>query len=362
MQEMIAAQVDLPRSIAKKAHRAEAVAAQVARSAAEHAPIVVTGCGTAGHAAQGLGAILNDALTDLGHHGGAVQWRPAFEAASAPWRGGVCVGVSESGRSKATVAALRAARAFGSATALVTAFRDTPATEAVDEVVETGMADRSWCHTVGYLAPIVAAAAIAAEIRDVAFEPEPLANLLEAALASDQPFDDLAVSIMGSEQVLVAGSGVDLVAARELALKIDEGAWLPASAYELEEILHGHLVAHGERSALLVLVTASEADAYVSRTVSLLRTARRIGLATALIANAELAREIDRELTTAGRIVVVPGGAIPTSPASLIASGVALQRLTLALAHRLDRNPDLLRRDSVEYREARKLADSKYFA
>jgi glucosamine--fructose-6-phosphate aminotransferase (isomerizing) len=329
MEEMIAAQVELPYTIAKNMSRAEVLAEQVTQSASDRAPIVATGCGTAGHAAQGLAAVLNEAFTDTGHDSGALQWRPAFEAACAPWRGGICLAVSESGRSKATVAALQAAHAAGARTALITAARDTPAYEAADEVLEIGIADRSWCHTVGYLGPIVAAAAIAAAIRHVDFEPEPLAHLLEAALSSDEPFDHVAASIANSEHVLVAGSGADLVAARELALKIDEGAWLPASAYELEDILHGHLVGHGDRTALVVLATASEADPHVSRTESLLRTARRIGLTTALIANTELAARIDGELTSAGRIAVQTS-AVPTALASLVGSGIALQRLTLA--------------------------------
>jgi fructoselysine-6-P-deglycase FrlB-like protein len=256
---------------------------------------------------------------------------------------------------------MRGARAAGAKTGLITAVGGTPATDAADVVLQTGMVDRSWCHTVGYLAPIVAAAAISAEIRGVDFEPEPLAHLFEAALASNEPFDAVAASIASSEHVLVAGSGADLVAARELALKIDEGAWLPASAYELEDILHGHLVAHGARTALVVLATASDADPHVSRTESLLRTARRIGLTTALVANTELAARIDGELTSAGRIAVQTG-AVPTALASLVGSGIALQRLTLALAHRLGRNPDLLRREITAYREARKLADAKYLA
>lgn len=147
MEEMIAAQAGLPNTIAAKLDQADAIGDQVAQIAGERAPIVATGCGTAGHAAQGVAAILNEALVELGHSGGAIQWRPPFEACVVPWRGGMCIGVSEGGRSKATVAALEGARAVGGTTALITAYANTPAERAADMVLDTGTADRSWCHT-----------------------------------------------------------------------------------------------------------------------------------------------------------------------------------------------------------------------
>jgi glutamine---fructose-6-phosphate transaminase (isomerizing) len=362
MEEMIAAQAELPDAIAEASAAVDAIGDRTAEAAAERAPIVATGCGTAGHGAQGVAEVLNEALGDVGHHpGGAVQWRPAFEAALAPWRGGMCVGISHGGRSRATVAALAAARAAGATTALVTARSGTPAEEVGDEILNTRIVDRSWCHTIGYLAPIVAAAAVADRIRGAGFNPAPLARLFEQALAPSESYDEIAAALVGAERVVVAGSGPDLIAARELALKISEGAWLPATAYELEDVLHGHLVAHDGRSALLALVTGARAEMSVLRTASLLRTARRIGLRTALVASRDVDAEIDEELTSAGRIMVAGDVDLAPSLTSLIASGVALQRLTLALAHRLGQNPDLLRREVVAYREARGLAESKFF-
>lgn len=86
-------------------------------------------------------------------------------------------------------------------------------------------------------------------------------------------------------------------------------------------------------------------------------------MTTALVASHDVAVEIDEELTSAGRIMVVDGGVdLAPSLASLVATGVALQRLTLALVHRLGRNPDLLRREVAAYREARGLAEAKFFA
>ena len=55
----------------------------------------------------------------------------------------------------ATNEALGAARAAGATTALITVGAASPGAALADLVVLTGEQDQSWCHTVGYLAPIV---------------------------------------------------------------------------------------------------------------------------------------------------------------------------------------------------------------
>jgi glucosamine 6-phosphate synthetase-like amidotransferase/phosphosugar isomerase protein len=52
---------------------------------------------------------------------------------------------------------------------------------------------------------------------------------------------------------VVAGWGVDLVTARELALKIAEGARLPAVAHDVETLLHGHLAAANRWTGLVLV-------------------------------------------------------------------------------------------------------------
>ena len=53
----------------------------------------------------------------------------------------------------------------------------------------------------------------------------------------------------------VVGSGADRGTARELALKIEEGARRPAMARDLETLLHGHFVACGPDTGLIVIRT-----------------------------------------------------------------------------------------------------------
>src|SRR3954453_18755821 len=140
MEEMI---LDEPGIVAPiLASPAIAEAAALVRTAGE--PLVLTGCGTSEHAAMAGAALL----------GG--RSRDAFEASLDPQKGGVLIAVSHEGETAATLAALDAADA---AKVLVTACPERA--RGVDLVVATPLRDRSWCHTVGYLSPLLAFTGIA---------------------------------------------------------------------------------------------------------------------------------------------------------------------------------------------------------
>ena len=75
-------------------------------------------------------------------------------------RSGLVIGVTHEGGTPATNAALSAARDAGARTAVITVTDRSPAAALADLVVETGELDQSWCHTVGFVSPLVAASAI----------------------------------------------------------------------------------------------------------------------------------------------------------------------------------------------------------
>ncbi len=60
--------------------------------------------------------------------------------------------------------------------------------------------------------------------------------------------------------LLCAGAGLDQVTARELALKIAEGARLPTSALELETVVHGQLAGNDASGALILVAVADHPD------------------------------------------------------------------------------------------------------
>lgn len=364
MTEMIEAEPALADRILARLAVPRGAAAQLAeaiRTASSSGRAVITlGCGTSEHGALAVAEILRDAQRAAGlpsalGHGGAALAVQAFEGALEPALGGpgaVVIGVTHEGGTKATYRALGAARDAGSTVAVITAAERSPAGQFADIVVSTDELDQSWCHTVGYLSPILAGAAIGAHLAPWSFAARAVHGLLAAGLsaASTTAIGGIADRLAGSSQLIVIGSGVDRIAARELVLKIEEGAQMPAAMRDLETMLHGHL-AGTDRSTGLVVILAdpSARGARTARALGLLRAARHLGMAAALIGSAVVAAEIDVDLTPAGRVLVPDASDLPSSVAALVGTAVPLQRLAeqLAIARRL--NPDAIRRDDPRY-------------
>ncbi len=185
------------------------------------ATVVHTGCGTSYHAAQTGGA--------------AVQ---ALEAALRPPSADIMVCVSHEGGTQLTI---EAERRFGGDVWLVTGAPESELAQLADEVVVcTPEVERSWCHTASYTCAVAALQALHGE--DVSELPA----RVEEALARDvDPFEE--------SRVLIVGAGRDWPTAQEAALKLNEGAWVDATAYQTEQLLHGHLAAVDDTMRAYVL-------------------------------------------------------------------------------------------------------------
>ena len=185
--------------------------------------LLFTGCGTSFHAAQTGGE--------------AVQ---ALELALGPEREAeVLCCVSHEGGTALTVAA---AKAWQGPVWLVTGAPGSPLAGIADEVVVvTPEIERSWCHTASYTCAVAGIAALKGE--DVSWLPGAVAGALEG--------DRLPVS--AHDRFLVAGAGRDWPTAQEAVLKLREGVWVAAEAYETEQLLHGFLAAVDESVRAFVL-------------------------------------------------------------------------------------------------------------
>src|SRR5258706_6854595 len=167
---MIAAEPDLAGRIlgrlADPRGPAGGLAGEVGQAASNGSPIVVTGCGTSEHAAQGVVEILRDALRGAGLPAGpgTILAAQALELALDPPTAGLVIGISHEGASAATNRALAAAAAGGARTALITPSGGSPRAQLVQNVAQTVELDHSWCHTIGYVSPLVAAAAVGAHL------------------------------------------------------------------------------------------------------------------------------------------------------------------------------------------------------
>jgi len=200
------------------------LAAELRAAAEAGDPVVVVGCGTSEHGAIGMAAILADAWRTAGLPGPGPVAAQAFEASLEP-QAGLCIAVSHDGGTWATMQAVAAARSAGARTALVTVSGRAPGAQGVDVVLETVERDQSYCHTIGYLSPLLAATAVGAALTGTAVDPGAVRRLVAAG--SDRQAtaaaEAIAAGLAGARPILVVGSGADRGAARELVLKLEEG-------------------------------------------------------------------------------------------------------------------------------------------
>jgi glucosamine--fructose-6-phosphate aminotransferase (isomerizing) len=365
MTDMIAAEPHLARRLVGRLGQAGGAADRLARALREVATagddVVVTGCGTSEHGALGAVDILAEAFRAAGLPTGGLASVQAFELAQDPPANGLVVGISHEGGTWATNRALSAARDAGARIAAVTASDRTPVAAIADPqlVVATEELDASWCHTVGYVSPLLVAAAVGGHLTGRALEPEPVASLMAAASADTDAAEATAAELAGTERIVVIASGSDRVAGRELTLKIEEGAWLPTAYRDLETFLHGHLPAIDERTGLVLILADRQRRAErLARARAAIAAARTVGARVAAIVAAGAAQDLAADATPAGRMVVPDALELPDPVAALLGTAMALQLLTERLARARGTNPDVIRRDDKLYRDAAEAAES----
>ena len=371
MTDMIQAEPALAGRIAARLAARQGPAAQLAaevkRAASEGQPILLVGCGTSEHAAQAGAEILREGLAAAGFtmapgRASVPTALQAFEAAledELGGSGGVVIGISHEGGTRATNRALERAQTVGAKVAIITVSDRSPGAAIADIVVTTEEMDQSWCHTIGYVSPIVAAAAIAAHITEEPLSPVALRELLESGLsqAAIAQTEAMAAILGGIDRLIVLASGRDRPSARELALKVEEGAHIPATMRDLETMLHGHLAGIDSRTGVVIIaVDPSGLDERVSRSAGVLRAVREIGTQGAAILAERAAPEIELGLTPAGRLIVPEAPLLSPALATILGAAVPLQLLTERLARSRGVDPDPIRRDDPLYRRAAQAA------
>jgi glucosamine--fructose-6-phosphate aminotransferase (isomerizing) len=251
--------------------------------------VLYTGCGTSFHAAQTGGAALQ-----------------ALELVLAPEQeADLLVALSHEGGTPLT---MEAARAFDGPVWLVTAKPDSPLGELADEVVvATPEVERSWCHTASYTCAVATLAALRGD--DVSGLPD----AVEQALERREPLG-------AHERYLIAGAGRDWPTAQEAALKLREGAFVAAEAYETEQLLHGYLAAVDESVRAFVLEGEGRA---AERAAGAVRALRELGCETTLVPSVHPVVDI-----------------------------VRFQLLTVDLADARGVDPDKIRRDDERWKRA----------
>ncbi len=360
MQEMIAAEPAVVEQLLREPPDGTDAAADAITSALTRGqPVIVCGCGTSEHASQAIATLLRAAAgADRAH---LIQARPALTTALEPLTG-VCLAISHDGGTRATVLALDAARGAGARTIAITHSAQSTIAHTAEQTLLIPRHDDSWCHTIAYTSAIAAGAALASRIGPLTASPDNAGRLLKTATAAADP-TTIAGHLADRRVVLCTGAHADRITARELALKIAEGARIPTIGLELETVLHGQLAGHEPADALILIAITDHPDRerLIRRTTHVARAAAAIGLPVAALLSEPYDTALTQDLTPAGRITLTlpRGDLLDHRLAGLLAGAGALQTLTLELAHSRHTNPDLIRREQPTYRAAAAAAEDQ---
>ena len=309
--------------------------------------VVLTGCGTAYHAALAGVSFLGELS------GGRIDARAvqAFELAhytpALPGADDVLIVLSHSGKPSASNAALARAKANGAFCVTVTGDRESPAAKGADVVIDTGYPEvKSFTYTISYSLMLAVLAELAADAagQDAAQEHvQQIPAWHRAALALEPRIEALARRLADRNRWIFAGAGGNWATALEASLKMQETNYSAAFGMEMEEVLHGPVAALGDS----VLVTIAPPGTGRDRALDLLRAARMLGGETVA-----LGADGDAELESAAGTYLP----LPPCPESLSPTPyhVPLHLLSYWLAVAKGTNPDLMRREDARYLEARR--------
>jgi glucosamine--fructose-6-phosphate aminotransferase (isomerizing) len=250
--------------------------------------VVLVACGTAYHAAL-VGRDLIEAWAGIPCQAEiASEWRyrRLLEASHT-----LVVGISQSGETADTLAALRHARALGCETLAISNVAGSQITREVDTALLTSCGlEAAVAATKTFGGQVVAVAhlalALAVGVKGSAERAEASAALrqlpaqFERFLAGDHPLDELAERYAEAPYFFFLGRGPGLAAALEGALKLREIAYIPCEAYPAGEMKHGPIalisdgipvivIASGGRSYATLLANIEEVRARGGRVIAI---------------------------------------------------------------------------------------------
>lgn len=311
--------------------------------------IFVTGCGTSFHAAIGTAWFLRSFSR------GKLDVREiqAFELAT--YLPGlrpddVVVALTHSGTTNMTLRSLERAHRSGCETVVITGFPESEAGRLARTVLPTGFADeRSWAHTASYTAALTSAAAVANMLAEAEerLDLSPLPELMRTVLTIEEMAHRMAASTILAERyrepadMVLVGGGPNAATAKEGVLKLLETSYARASAFQLEEMLHGPLAAVTPETLVILIAPAGRS---IDRAVELTRSLGAIGNTPIVLTDEQRADAFDEN-----HRLLLPDVPETISPIPFV---VPLQLFAYFLAVGRGSNPDLLRREDERYMAA----------
>jgi glucosamine--fructose-6-phosphate aminotransferase (isomerizing) len=296
--------------------------------------VLLLACGTSWHAAL-IGKFLIEGMARLPvevDYGSEFRYRrPVVDERT------LTVGISQSGETADTVAALSEARRAGSSLAAIVNVQGSQIARMADAVIPTHAGPEiGVASTKAFTTQLAVLYLLAARLREsrglargLSFEERTaLAHLPKAAseaLALEARMEDLARRYHGARDFLFLGRGLHYPVALEGALKLKEISYIHAEGYPAGEMKHGPIALVDENMPVVVLAPH---DGWREKTISNLREVKsRDGIAIVL------ATREDREVSDAADDVLVVPETIPelqpilsVIPLQLFAYHVAVRR------------------------------------
>lgn len=313
---------DMARQPGELAAGRDTLRAAVSLDRASVQALRIIGCGDSYFAGLALGSAIRDA-------GLPCRAQTALEAATddTPGKGDLAVFVSISGGTKRTVHAARKAAGNGAATLAITCGRNSDLARVCDTLLvlpyEPG--PRYTPHALDYTMSLLALAVAAEAVLGQRFDSLATIDTVCAnALSRLSPaLDELAAGWRPETRLFTFGGGPDLGTAHYLAAKLHECGGLPALSAESENMVHG-MNFMLEPSDVLVGFAGPHPSGF-----------RALETAGALSAIAPACLVVPDGLTapTGVEVIEAPGD---TDLSFAFGAGVMAQRLTLAIAEKLD--------------------------
>ncbi len=189
-------------------------------------------------------------------------------------RGGLCLTISQSGKSPDIVTLQDAARRAGAFTVALVNVEDSPAAKAADICLPLHAGPEiSVAATKSFIVSLAAGAAIVAHWlgrEDFLAAVSDLPNQLAKAATIDWP-EAIALA-QNAESLYVVGRGPALPIAAETALKLKETCAIHAEAYSIAEVMHGPLELLGEGYPVLAYSPDDQSRASSLEALAKLRT------------------------------------------------------------------------------------------
>jgi glutamine---fructose-6-phosphate transaminase (isomerizing) len=229
--------------------------------------MVVLACGTAYHAGVVGRYVIEEWARVPCEPDVASEWRYRHPVLT---RDTLVIGITQSGETADTLAAMQRAREMGARTAAITNLQGTQITREVDRVLYTraGMemgvaASKTFTSQIALLFLV---ALKLAEVRK-ALPPEEIAALLDevralpdriaAYLDGDHPIEEIAQEHYEKPFFLYLGRHIGLPVCLEGALKLKEISYIPTEAYSAGEMKHGPIALLDESTPVVCVATDS---------------------------------------------------------------------------------------------------------